>query len=241
MSCFFLAMTLFPEVQLKAQEEIDRIVGTKRLPNVEDRANLPYVDAIVKEVLRWHPVGPIGLPHMTTEDDIFDGYLIPKGALILANIWYASIFYSLLLSVPLNFRSTEANFDASNRAINHDPKVYHDPSVFKPERFLNSPEHEAEPDPHNVSFGFGRRICPGRVLADSAIYLTVAQSLAVFTVSKAVENGKEIEPVVQFSPGIISHPAPYQTSIKPRSPEHEALVRAVEMEHPWEEGDAKYL
>src|SRR5271170_1253181 len=100
MSCFFLAMTLFPEVQLKAQEEIDRIVGTKRLPNFEDRANLPYVDAIVKEVLRWHPVGPIGVPHMTTEDDIFNGYLIPKGALILVNIWYASIFYSLLLSVP---------------------------------------------------------------------------------------------------------------------------------------------
>src|ERR1700733_3345832 len=231
MSCFFLAMTLFPEVQLKAQEEIDRIVGTKRLPNVEDRANLPYVDAIVKEVLRWHPVGPIGLPHMTTEDDIFNGYLIPKGALILANIWYASIFYSPLV----------ANFDASNRAINHDPKVYHDPSVFKPERFLNSPEHEPEPDSYNVSFGFGGPIFSGRVLADSAIYLTVAQSLAVCTVSKAVENGKEIEPVFQFSPGIISHPAPYQTSIKPRSPEHEALVRAVEMEHPWEEGDAKYL
>jgi hypothetical protein len=99
MSCFFLAMTLFPEVQLKAQEEIDRIVGTKRLPNFEDRANLPYVDAIVKEVLRWHPVGPIGLPHMTTEDDIFNGYLIPKGALMFANIWYASTFYSLLLPI----------------------------------------------------------------------------------------------------------------------------------------------
>lgn len=80
-------MTLYPEVQLKAQEEIDRVVGNKRLPNVEDRANLPYVDAIVKEILRWHPVGPIGVPHMATEDDTFNGYLIPKGALILANIW----------------------------------------------------------------------------------------------------------------------------------------------------------
>ena len=90
-------MTLFPEVQLEAQEEIDRIVGTKRLPNFEDRPNLPYVDAIVKEVLRWHPVAPIGVPHMTTEDDIFNGYLIPKGALILANTWYSSIPHSLLL------------------------------------------------------------------------------------------------------------------------------------------------
>jgi len=96
-------MTLFPDVQLKAQEEIDRVVGNKRLPNVEDRTNLPYVDAIVKEILRWHPVAPIGVPHMSTDDDIFNGYLIPKGALILTNIWYALIFYSLQLSVPPNF------------------------------------------------------------------------------------------------------------------------------------------
>lgn len=90
-------MTLFPEVQFKAQEEIDRVVGNKRLPNVQDRTNLPYIDAIVKEILRWHPVAPIGVPHMTTEDDIFNGHLIPKGALIITNIWYASIFYSQLL------------------------------------------------------------------------------------------------------------------------------------------------
>jgi hypothetical protein len=144
--------------------------------------------------------------------------------------------YSLFL--PISTQSWLADFD---RAITHDPKVYHDPSVFRPERFLGSLEHEPEPDPHNVSFGFGRRICPGRVLADSSIYLTVAQSLAVFAISKTVENGKEIEPVVQFSPGIISHPAPYQTSVKPRSPEHEALIRAVEVEHPWEKSDARYL
>jgi len=94
-------MTLHPEVQRKAQEEIDRVIGNKRLPSMEDRENLPYVNAIVKEVFRWHPVGPMGLPHMTTQDDVFNGYLIPKGAIILANIWYALISFSTLRIVFL--------------------------------------------------------------------------------------------------------------------------------------------
>ena len=84
---FFLAMTVFPEVQRKAQEEIDRVVGKDRLPTFNDRDNLPYIDATVKEVLRWHPVAPMGLPHTTTEDDVCEGYLIPKGAMLLPNIW----------------------------------------------------------------------------------------------------------------------------------------------------------
>lgn len=92
-------MMLHPEVQRKAQEEIDRVVGTERLPGVADREKLPYIDAIVNEVLRWNPVAPMGLPHMTTEDDVCEGCLIPKGALLLPNIWYVvrlvSAFYFL--------------------------------------------------------------------------------------------------------------------------------------------------
>ena len=57
---FTLAMTLYPDVQRKAQAEIDQIVGNSRLPNFSDEATLPYVQAIVKEVLRWHPVAPLG-------------------------------------------------------------------------------------------------------------------------------------------------------------------------------------
>ena len=85
---FFLALTLHPEVQRKAQEEIDRVIGSCRLPGVADRPNLPYVDAVVKEALRWHPVAPMGIPHMTTEDDTYQGYYIPKGSVVMANIWY---------------------------------------------------------------------------------------------------------------------------------------------------------
>jgi hypothetical protein len=84
---FFLAMTLYPQVQRKAQDEIDRVLGAGRLPKVADRASLPYIDAVVKEVLRWHPVAPMGIPHMSVADDIYEGYFIPKGSLVMPNIW----------------------------------------------------------------------------------------------------------------------------------------------------------
>ena len=100
MACFFLAMTLFPEVQRKAQEEIDRVIGTDRLPTFEDREDLPYVDAVVKEVLRWHPVAPMGVPHVSTEDDIYEGHFIPAGAIIMPNIWFVSVFiFGLITAV----------------------------------------------------------------------------------------------------------------------------------------------
>jgi len=86
---FFLLMSLYPEVQRKAQEEIDRVVGHDRLPNAQDRNHLPYVDAIMKEVMRLNPVAPLGepqceapldsltrvlaLPHRLKEDDVYEG------------------------------------------------------------------------------------------------------------------------------------------------------------------------
>lgn len=85
-------MLVSPEVQAKAQEEIDRVVGSDRLPSFDDREDLPYIDAIVKEVLRWHPVGPLAFPHMATEDGVYEGYFIPKGALLIPNIWYVDFF-----------------------------------------------------------------------------------------------------------------------------------------------------
>ena len=80
-------MMLYPEVQRKAQEEIDRVIGNDRLPGFEDRQDLPYIDSIVKEVLRWHPLSPMDFQHTSTEDDIYEGYFIPKDAWIIANIW----------------------------------------------------------------------------------------------------------------------------------------------------------
>lgn len=85
-------MTLNPSVQKKAKEEIDRVIGTSRLPDLSDQNNLPYINAVVQEVFRWHPVTPLSVSHASSEEDIFNGYLIPKGAIIVPNVWYASPF-----------------------------------------------------------------------------------------------------------------------------------------------------
>ncbi|KAF7375504.1 putative monooxygenase [Mycena sanguinolenta] len=84
---FFLAMTLNPSVQRKAQEEIDTVIGPDRLPVIQDRASLPYVRGLVAEVLRWHPAAPLGFPHKLSQDDIYDGIHFPKGSVLIPNAW----------------------------------------------------------------------------------------------------------------------------------------------------------
>ncbi|TFY72458.1 hypothetical protein EVG20_g545 [Dentipellis fragilis] len=197
---FYLAMTLHPEIQKKAQAEIDAVVGPDRLPNFSDRANLPYVDAIVKEIARWHPVAPIGLPHRLMEDDVQDGYLIPKGSIVIANIW----------------------------KFLHDPETYKNPFDFVPERFIKTETHTPEADPYLWSFGFGRRICPGLNLADASIYISIAMTLAAFDITKARDaSGNEITPPGDYLPSIVSHAAPFKCSIKPRSEKAAALISSV--------------
>ena len=73
-------MAKHPEVQRKAQAEIDRVVGSTRLPDFEDRPALPYLEAIYREVMRWSQVLPVAVAHASTEDDYYKGYFIPKGA-----------------------------------------------------------------------------------------------------------------------------------------------------------------
>jgi hypothetical protein len=188
------------------------VIGGDRLPTFADRENLPYIEAIVNEALRWHPIGSLSLPRCADEDAEYLGYRIPKGAVLLPSIaWFT-----------------------------HDPAVYHEPELFKPERFLAP---YSEPDPRSVVFGFGRRICPGRLQADSIVFLTSVQSLAVFDIRKPVdEMGTEIEPVVETLPGVVTHPVPYLCRLVPRSEKHVELIQRVEIEHPWEEqGDSKFL
>ncbi|KZT28757.1 cytochrome P450 [Neolentinus lepideus HHB14362 ss-1] len=121
---FFLTMMLYPEAQKKAQTEIDAVIGNDRLPSLADRDQLPYVDALVKEVFWWHPVGPLDLAHRLMQDDIHDGYFIPEGTMVIANIW----------------------------KFLHDPMTYADPMTFNPDRFLGSqPEHD--PQEYCFGFG----------------------------------------------------------------------------------------
>ncbi|KAI0295334.1 cytochrome P450 [Multifurca ochricompacta] len=108
LSTFFLAMILYPEVQCKAQAEVDSITCGSRLPDFSDFNELPYVNAILKEVLRWHPVSPLSFAHRVIEDNIYEGHFIPAGSTLIPNVW----------------------------AIMRDPITFPKPDRFDPERWL---------------------------------------------------------------------------------------------------------
>ena len=83
-------MVLYPDAQRKAQMELDSVIDMGHLPGFEDRRNLPYVNALCKEVFRWHPVLPFGIPHRVTQDDVYGDYFIQNGSLVFVNAWYVS-------------------------------------------------------------------------------------------------------------------------------------------------------
>ncbi|RXW13333.1 hypothetical protein EST38_g12520 [Candolleomyces aberdarensis] len=90
MGTFFLAMLCYPEVQEKAFAELERVLGPNRLPTFEDKGKLPYITAIMKESLRWQSPNPIALPHTSTEEDVYKGLRIPKGSMVIGNVWYGT-------------------------------------------------------------------------------------------------------------------------------------------------------
>ncbi|KAF8879140.1 cytochrome P450 [Infundibulicybe gibba] len=186
---FFLAMVLNPGVQREAQAELDAVVGHDRLPVFADRDHLPYINAIVSETLRWNSAVPTGIPHRAMEDGIIGGYFVPKDSIIIANLW----------------------------GMMHDPETYPDPFRFDPSRHISSPGKPAQRDPRSICFGFGRRICPGMHLAEASLFISIATSLALFDISKKVENGIPIMPVHENTSGIVGHPKPFKCEIKPRS------------------------
>ena len=87
-------MSLSPDAQKAAQTELDAVVGSQRLPEFADESSLPYVCALIRECLRWRPVLPLGLPHRAIEEDVYRGYRIPKGAMLLPNTWSAQRAHS---------------------------------------------------------------------------------------------------------------------------------------------------
>lgn len=87
LSTFFLAMTLYQRVQKKAQAEIERVVGVGRLPDFSDLEDLPYLKAMIMELLRWNAPAPLGTSHAVMEDDVYEGWFIPAGTMFLENIW----------------------------------------------------------------------------------------------------------------------------------------------------------
>ncbi|SJL09908.1 uncharacterized protein ARMOST_13289 [Armillaria ostoyae] len=166
-----LAFVLYPEVLAKAQAELDEVVGQCRLPNFDDRPQLPYIDAVLSEALRWNPVVPMGIAHRSMKDDVYKGYYIPGGATVIGNAW----------------------------AILHDEKDYPNPLMFDPERFMKKEGQQLPPDP-TIAFGFGRRICPGRHLASNTAWIAIASIASTLSLSKAVDSdGHVIEPSDTFT------------------------------------------
>ncbi|KAJ7749720.1 cytochrome P450 [Mycena metata] len=197
---FVLAMIENPEAQKKAQAELDSVVGVGNLPDFTDEAATPYISAIVKEVLRWRNVTPIAIPHYLTVEDEYRGYRIPAHSVVIGNAW----------------------------AILHDEDMYPDPHSFKPERFLlDGKLNPAIRDP-DAAFGFGRRICPGRNMATSSLWITIASILSTFNISKATDDyGDVVELSHEYVPGLIACPLPFKCSIAPRSPQAVEAIQAI--------------
>ncbi|KAH8799191.1 cytochrome P450 [Flagelloscypha sp. PMI_526] len=194
---FYLAMLHSPDVQKTAQEELDRVIGG-RLPTFTDRDSLPFISCIVKETYRWEQVIPMGVPHRLMRDDTYDGYFIPKGTIMIPNHW----------------------------GISHDKELYDDPMSFNPNRFMNPDGKNGPRDPNTIAFGWGRRICPGRFLAENQLWLLVATTLACFNITTTHDmNGKPIIPPRDYTSGLASRPKPFLCDITPRNDNVRDLIK----------------
>uniref|UniRef100_A0A0E0LXN5 Uncharacterized protein n=1 Tax=Oryza punctata TaxID=4537 RepID=A0A0E0LXN5_ORYPU len=152
-------LVLHQDVQARVHDELDRVVGSDRAVTESDAAKLVYLQAVIKEVLRLHPPGPLlSWARLATSDVHVGGFLVPSGTTAMVNMW----------------------------AITHDPKIWSDPTEFKPERFVTGlSDHVAEfpiigSDLRLAPFGSGRRSCPGKSLAIATVGFWVATLLHEF-------------------------------------------------------------
>jgi len=199
MGSLYLAMMMYPEVQRKAQAEIDRVIGGDRFPTLADQPGLPYIDALAKEVFRWNPVTPLGVPHVVKEDDVYEGYFIPKGASVISNIWQ----------------------------MLHDPDYYVNPLEFNPDRFLGDhpePDPRATAFGHGRRICPGLNLAQSSVWLTCAMSLAVFDIEKYVD-----GFGNVVEPKIHYTDGTISHPPPFKCTIKPRSEKSAALVASVEL------------
>ncbi len=207
---FLLAMVLHPDIMRKGQESVDAVVPASRLPEFEDLESMPYINQIVKEVMRWRPVLPLGVPHLNTTDDDYDGYHIPANSMIVGNMWF----------------------------MQHDSAHYTNPSEFSPERFEESKgksafessiEADAMGRDHYV-FGWGRRICPGMHLAEASMLLLVSRILWGFHLSTAKDkDGRDIkvtaDPEKAYTHSAFANPKAFPMSLSLRCKERGEVIR----------------
>ncbi|KAF8549589.1 cytochrome P450 [Imleria badia] len=205
---FFLMMVVHQEVQQKVQAEIDSVVGKDRLPTMDDRPSLPFLDAVLREMLRYSPILPLSLPHAAVEDDVYEGFHIPKGAILISNLWSV--------------------------AMAHDESKYPNPHAFIPERFLNDDGSLKPNGIEHIAYGFGRRMCVGRHFADTSVWSVMAKVLAAFKILRPLdENGVEIPVEPRFSGVNTVRPLPFKYRIVPRFPgmDAEKLEQLIAASH----------
>ncbi|PVG03050.1 cytochrome P450 [Serendipita vermifera] len=195
---FLYTMMVHPHIQKKVQSELDSFIGGSRLPTIKDRPNLPYTDAAWKEGVRWAPVTPMAIPHEVTEDDIYKGMYIPKDAMVFLNV----------------------------RRMLRDPSVFASADEYMPERWLQSHNPKAKdlPDVMNPSFGFGNRSCAGRYLAERVGFAFAMSILIAYDVVPVPGESIPDPSKTVFQDGIVSPPAGFKCSFKPRSGISNALL-----------------
>ncbi|KAH6781684.1 cytochrome P450 [Perilla frutescens var. frutescens] len=156
-------MILHPEIQAKAQIEIDNAIGLNRMVVDSDLPNLPYLQAIVKETLRLHPPGPLlSWARLAIHDTHVGPHFIPAGTTAMVNMW----------------------------AITHDGEVWPEPERFRPERFLEDDVAIMGSDLRLAPFGSGRRVCPGKSMGHATVQLWLAQLLHKF---KWTRTNREVD------------------------------------------------
>ncbi|KAF5206256.1 Cytochrome p450 [Thalictrum thalictroides] len=179
-----------PEVLDKARREIDLIVGYDRLLSESDLNKLPYLHNIINETLRMYSLGPYLPPHESSDDCTIGGYNIPKGTMLLVN----------------------------QLGLHHDPTVWPEPSMFKPERFekrMGESENENEGIKW-IPFGIGRRACPGEGLARRFLGLTLGLLIQCFDWENT--EGQTVDMTVKFemNRGTLLKAKPLAAMYKPR-------------------------
>ena len=173
MAWWTLAMIAYPETQSRAHAELDAVVGRDRLPTFADYPHLPYVRAMVKEILRWRPPAPLAAPHRLMEDDWYEEMFIPKGTICIPNVWH----------------------------MNHDPEVFgENADHFDPARHLDT-DGDVAPSPSDgreeghVSYGFGRRLCVGRHMANNSLFIDIAIMLWATDIERKRDASGEALPI----------------------------------------------